>query len=203
MLGVVEAVATLLLVWSLGRVSPVLGLNPYFAKGPADVWAWLVTSPEAAAHRAEIFDALASTALVAIRATSRAGSRRHLSALFHLAPSFVARPRRVLSRCGACHRAIAPLLVQALGRGPFGTTVVVAIMSSSRLVACVYGLQLAPGQVSTCSARTPHAMANMLLANVRHGSGVLRRGPIAAPSAILAAQLRMARHRTGIGNLMR
>ncbi|WP_395245981.1 ABC transporter permease [Agromyces sp. MMS24-K17] len=39
----------------------VFGVSPYIAKGPADVWAWLVTDPEAAAHREEVGGNLAVT----------------------------------------------------------------------------------------------------------------------------------------------
>ena len=41
-------------------------LDPYFAKRPADVWAYLVSGPEAAANRREITDALGQTAQIAV-----------------------------------------------------------------------------------------------------------------------------------------
>ena len=209
MLGVVEAVATLLLVL-VGWVAflRLLGLNPYFAKGPADVWAWLVTSPEAAAHRAEIFDALASTALVAIPGYfAGLALGVTLAALFHLAPSVrrTATPVAVALRCVPIV-AIAPLLVQALGRGPFGTTVVVAIMTFfPTLVACVYGLQQAPGQVVDVfrTYATP-PWRTLLLANVpAMVPAFFAAARIAAPSAILAATVaEWLATGTGIGNLM-
>src|SRR5699024_9827927 len=38
-------------------VFEVVGLDPYFAKRPWDVWEWLVSSPDAAANRAELITA--------------------------------------------------------------------------------------------------------------------------------------------------
>ena len=97
-------------------------LNPYFAKGPVEVWPWLVTGASAAEHRAEIFGALGSTVLVAVPGYL-AGLLLGvgLAALFELFPSV----RRTLTPIAVALRcvpiiAIAPLLVQALAAARSG-----------------------------------------------------------------------------------
>ena len=51
--------ATVLAIWT-GAMA-WFDLNPFFAKRPADVWAFLVTAPEAAANRATLAAALTAT----------------------------------------------------------------------------------------------------------------------------------------------
>ncbi|TKA96176.1 hypothetical protein FAZ78_12790, partial [Cereibacter changlensis] len=48
-----------LALWTLAMEG--FGLSPFFAKRPWDVWAFLVTAPDAAAHRATLGAALAET----------------------------------------------------------------------------------------------------------------------------------------------
>jgi sulfonate transport system permease protein len=102
--------------------------------------------------------------------------------------------------------AIAPLLVQAFGRGVVGTTLTVAIMTFfPTLVACSYGLRQTPGQVldlyavyDTSRARTlwsgqVPAMAPAFFAAAR----------IAVPATVLAATVaEWLATGTGMGNLM-
>ena len=102
--------------------------------------------------------------------------------------------------------AIAPLLVQAFGRGVVGTTTTVAIMTFfPTLVACSYGLRQTPGQVldlyavydtgrirTLLSAQIP-AMVPAFFAAAR----------IAVPATVLAATVaEWLATGTGIGNLM-
>lgn len=208
-LALASALATtLVVVGAWVAFLRIFSLNPYFAKGPADVWAWLVTTPDAALHRAEIGEALASTALVAVPGyVAGLALGVGLASVFHLAPAVrrSATPVAVALRCVPIV-AVAPLLVQALGRGPWGTTVVVAIMSFfPTLVSCLYGLQQAPGQVldvfrtyATSPWRTL-VLAN-LPAMLPAFFGAAR---IAAPSAILAATVaEWLATGTGVGNLM-
>lgn len=204
--GVAATAVAVVLVW-VGLFA-LLDLNPYFAKRPSDVWAWLVTSPDAAANRGEI--------LVAARETAVVAAPGYFAGLFMgvaLAVAFsLSEPvRRALTPVAVALRcvpiiAIAPLLVGALGRGPFGTAVVVAIMTFfPTLVSCLYGLRQLPGQVADVFAtyatgsttvlrlgRLP-AMAPAFFAAAR----------IAAPTAVLAATVaEWLATGTGLGNMM-
>ena len=51
----------LLLLWQ--AVVSLTGISPYVAKGPLDVWTFLVTSPDAAANRDQLFPLLGQTLL--------------------------------------------------------------------------------------------------------------------------------------------
>ncbi len=204
--GTVLAAWVVLGLW-IG-VFAVLDMNPYFAKRPWDVWEWLVSSPGAAGHRVELFTAAGETLAVAIP-----GYFVGLLMGVGLAAAFSlsARTRRMLTPVAVALRcvpiiAIAPLLVAALGRGAFGTAVVVAIMTFfPTLVSCLYGLQQLPGQVAdvfdTYATPTPRvlllgrlpAMAPAFFASAR----------IAAPTALLAATVaEWLATGTGLGNMM-
>ncbi len=186
----------------------LLGLDPYFAKRPWDVWGWLVSSPAAGEHRQELWTATLETASVAIPGYL-AGLL--LGVALAAAFSLSGRARRALTPVAVALRcvpviAIAPLLVAALGRGPLGTAVVVAIMTFfPTLVSCLYGLGQLPGHVADVFAtyaappttvllrgRLP-AMAPAFFASAR----------IAAPTALLAATVaEWLATGVGLGNLM-
>jgi ABC-type nitrate/sulfonate/bicarbonate transport system permease component len=207
--GAAEIAATavlVLLVWE-GFIRG-FDLNNFFAKGPADVWAWLVTDPDAAANRSEILDALRETAVVAVPGyVAGLVLGAALAALFDLSASVRRKvtPFTVALRCVPIV-AIAPLLVRALGRGGFGPVVTVALWSFfPTLVACAQGLRQAPGQVmdffatydvgparTLWSAQVP-AMMPAFFAAAR----------IAVPASILAATVaEWLATGTGMGNLM-
>ncbi|MFT4084707.1 MAG: ABC transporter permease subunit [Nocardioides sp.] len=207
--GLTEGVVTLalvLLTWL--ALLHLLDLNPYFAKRPADVWAWLVTDPEAAANRSEIATALRSTALVAVPGYF-AGLVLGvgMASLFELAPSVrrTMTPVAVALRCVPII-SIAPLLVQALGRGVVGTTVVVAMMTFfPTLVACMYGLRQTPGQVTDLfETFAAPPWRTLLLARIpAMMPAFLSSARIAAPSALLAATVaEWLATGTGVGNLL-
>lgn len=204
--GVLVTAALVLGAW-IGLFA-LIGLNPYFAKRPWDVWAWLVSSPAASQHRDELFAATAQTAAVAIP-----GYFAGLLMGVVLATAFsLSTPvRQALTPVAVALRcvpiiALAPLLVAALGRGPFGTAVVVAIMTFfPTLVSCLYGLQQLPGRVaevfSTYATPAPTvlllgrlpAMAPAFFASAR----------IAAPTALLGATVaEWLATGTGLGNMM-
>lgn len=204
--GVLLAGVLVLAAW-IG-VFWLFGLDPYFAKRPWDVWQWLVSSPEAPAHRSEMLTAVGQTLAVTIP-----GYFAGLLMGVGLAASFSlsARVRRTLTPIAVALRcvpiiAIAPLLVAALGRGAFGTAVVVAILTFfPTLVSCLSGLAQLPGQVadvfSTYATPTPRvlllgrlpAMAPSFFASAR----------IAAPTALLAATVaEWLATGTGLGNMM-
>ena len=186
----------------------VAGLNPYFAKRPWHVWEWLVTSPDAPAHRAQIFGAAGETAAVAIP-----GYFAGLAMGVGLATAFSLSElvRRALTPVAVALRcvpiiAIAPLLVQALGRGPFGTAVVVAIMTFfPTLVSCLYGLAQLPGQVRDVFATdaTPPSRVLLLGRLPAMAPAFFASARIAAPTALLAATVaEWLATGTGLGNLM-
>jgi sulfonate transport system permease protein len=207
--GVLEGLITLALViggWA--AFLRIFDLNPYFAKTPMQVWQWMVSGPDAAEHRAEIFDALGETILVAVPGYF-AGLLLGvgLAALFELFPSV----RRTLTPIAVALRcvpiiALAPLLVQALGRGAVGTTVVVAIMIFfPTLVSCLYGLRQTPGQVTDFFEvfATPPWRVLLLARLPAMMPAFFAAARIAAPSAILAATVaEWLATGTGIGNLL-
>ncbi|MHA3980975.1 ABC transporter permease [Halovulum sp. GXIMD14794] len=107
------------------------GLNPFFAKGPADVWAFLVTDPDAAAHRALIFGGLAVTL-----SNAGLGFLAGLAGGTLAAIIFVLRPslERAVMPLAITLRSIpilatAPLVILLLGRTLTATTVIIAILS--------------------------------------------------------------------------
>jgi sulfonate transport system permease protein len=183
-------------------------LDEYFAKRPADVWEYLFSSPTAVDNRREISDALGSTAQIAVPGyllglAFGAG----FAMLFELSGAVrrTITPFAIALRCVPIV-AIAPLLVQAFGRGVAGTTTTVAIMTFfPTLVACSYGLRQAPGQVldfyavyatgrvrTILSAQTP-AMLPAFFSAAR----------IAVPATVLAATVaEWLATGTGVGNLM-
>lgn len=207
--GALEALITIALV-IIGWIAflRLFDLSPFFAKGPVQVWQWMVTGPAAAEHRAEIFGALGATIAVAVPGYV-AGLLLGvgLSALFELFPSV----RRTLTPIAVALRcvpiiAVAPLLVQALGRGAVGTTVVVAIMIFfPTLVSCLYGLRQTPGQITDWFAvyATPPWRVLLLARLPAMLPAFFAAARIAAPSAILAATVaEWLATGTGIGHLL-
>jgi ABC-type nitrate/sulfonate/bicarbonate transport system permease component len=167
-------------------------LNSFFAKRPQDVWAFLLTDPQADAHRATLLAALYETLLLTIP-----GYLTGLALGMGLAMLIALRPvlAQVLMPVAIALRAIpiiitAPLIVVALGRGPAATITIVALMIFfPTLIACLQGLARAPRQVldlfdsyaagplrRLLSAQTP-AMLPAFFAAAR----------MAVPAAVLAA----------------
>ena len=147
-LGETALVAALALaLWA--ALPALLGLSPFFAKGPADIWAFLVAEDGAADHRATLAAALGQTALTAVPGyASGLALGAGLALILALAPSLsaVAMPLAVALRSVPIVTT-APLLVLLVGRGPVGTAVLVAVMVFfPTFVACQHGLRQAPGQ---------------------------------------------------------
>lgn len=131
--GVVRTVAVNLGVvfggWAL--FVHLAGLNPFFAKGPADVWAHLVLDPDAAQNRALLFGGLAVT----LR-NAALGFVTGLAGGTLAAVAFVLRPalERAAMPVALTLRSIpilatAPLVILMLGRTLTATTVIIAILS--------------------------------------------------------------------------
>lgn len=204
--GVVVTAVVVIGAWI--ALFDVLGLNPYFAKRPWDVWEWLVSASGAAAHRSEILTAARETAVVAIPGYF-AGLLMGLA--LAMAFSLSTRVRRTLTPVAVALRcvpiiAIAPLLVSALGRGAFGTAVVVAIMTFfPTLVSCLYGLEQLPGQVRDVfsSYATPARRVLLLGRLPAMAPAFFASARIAAPTALLAATVaEWLATGTGLGNMM-
>lgn len=204
--GVALTAAIVLLAWV--GVFWLFDLNPYFAKRPWDVWEWLVSAPAAAEHRAELFTAAGQTALVAVPGYF-AGLALGvlLAAAFSLSPRVrgALTPVAVALRCVPII-AIAPLLVAALGRGSFGTAVVVALMTFfPTLVSCLYGLGQLPGQVADVftTYATPRTRVLVLGRLPAMAPAFFAAARIAAPTALLAATVaEWLATGTGLGNMM-
>ncbi len=146
-LGLVTLGLTLA-IWQFGM--DAFGLSPFFAKRPADVWAFLVTAPDAAADRATLFAAYLDTMANAVP-----GYLAGLAAGAGLAAAIILRPRlsTTVLPVAVALRSIpivttAPLIVLALGRGAAGTVTIIAVMIFfPTLVACLQGLRQTPAQV--------------------------------------------------------
>ena len=204
--GVLLAALIVVAAW-IGLFA-LLGLDAYFAKRPWDVWAWLVASSAAPEHRKVLATAMLETAVVAIPgyfAGLLLGVA--LAAVFSLS----SRVRQALTPVAVALRcvpviAIAPLLVAALGRGPFGTAVVVAIMTFfPSLVSCLYGLGQLPGQVADVFATyaTPATRVLLLGRLPAMAPAFFASARIAAPTALLAATVaEWLATGTGLGNMM-
>ncbi|MCW5714749.1 MAG: ABC transporter permease subunit [Bauldia sp.] len=107
------------------------GLNAFFAKGPADVWAFLFSAPNAVANRELVFGGL----LVTLRNASLGFVAGMLGGTL-AAILFVLRPsiERAVMPVAIALRSIpilatTPLVILLLGRGLGATTVIVAILS--------------------------------------------------------------------------
>lgn len=205
--GGVAVVAVVVLAAWVGLLE-LVGLDEYFAKRPWHVWEWLVTSPAAPDNRAKLLTAAAETAAVAVPGYV-AGLL--VGVVLATAFSLSTRVRQTLTPVAVALRcvpviAIAPLLVGALGRGPFGTAVVVAIMTFfPTLVSCLYGLAQLPGQVADVFATyaTPAGRVLLLGRLPAMAPAFFASARIAAPTALLAATVaEWLATGTGLGNMM-
>jgi|GEM_PF-99012 len=140
--------STALLLWWGGL--KLLGLNPFFAKGPEEVFAALLLDPDAATTRATLLAALGDTAsfLLPGYLAGLAGGAG-LAMLIILVPGIAgtAMPLAIALRSVPIITT-APLVVLILGRGALGTITLVAIMVFfPTFVACLQGLRQAPGRI--------------------------------------------------------
>ncbi|OWU68081.1 ABC transporter permease [Marinibacterium profundimaris] len=146
--GLGVAVLALLLWWG---AMEAFGLNRFFAKRPGDVWAALVTAPDAAVTRATLAVALRETAayvLPGYLAGLAMGLGLAVALVLLPALAAVAMPVAVALRSVPIVTT-APLFVMLLGRGAVGTVVLVAVMVFfPTFVACAQGLSRAPGQAN-------------------------------------------------------
>jgi sulfonate transport system permease protein len=149
--GLVDAALVLILALAAWQGAiHAFGLNPFFAKGPADVFAALLTAPDAPETRAAIATALTESAVYLVPgylAGLAAGAA--LAMLLVLLPAIAgtAMPLAIALRSVPIVTT-APLVVLLIGRGAVGTITLVAVMVFfPTFVACLQGLRQAPGQV--------------------------------------------------------
>ncbi len=145
--ALVVTAAALLLWW--GTIE-LLGLNPFFAKGPAEVLDALVFAPDAAGTRAILAAALGETAIYLLPGyLAGLALGAGLAMLLVLVPALAstAMPLAIALRSVPIVTT-APLVVLVLGRGAVGTVSLVALMVFfPTFVACLHGLRQAPGQI--------------------------------------------------------
>ncbi|GAB5447096.1 ABC transporter permease [Gymnodinialimonas sp.] len=139
--------AVLLVLWWGGL--QVLGVSPFFAKGPVEVFDALFLAPDAAITRATLGASLGETAVFLLPGYSAGlGAGALLAMLLVVAPSVAgtAMPLAIALRSVPIITT-APLVVLVAGRGAVGTIVLVAIMVFfPTFVACLHGLRQAPGR---------------------------------------------------------
>lgn len=204
--GTIALGLVILFIWQ--EAMDAFGLHPFFAKRPADIWAFLITGPQSAAARATLLGALGQTLSVA-----GPGYLAGLATGAGLAVLCILLPRaaRTVLPVAVTLRAVpivttAPLIVLALGRGPGGVIATVALMIFfPTLIAVQQGLRQAPGPVLDVfrsysasrlavlfGARLPAALP-ALFASAR----------MTLPSAVLAATVaEWLSTGSGMGNLM-
>jgi ABC-type nitrate/sulfonate/bicarbonate transport system permease component len=139
--------AAILAWWAALALS---GLDPFFAKGPGEVFDALFLAEDAAATRATLGAALAETAAFLVPgyvAGLLAGAGLAIGVVLLPAVAGVTMPVAIALRSVPIVTT-APLVVLLLGRGAAGTIVLVAVMVFfPTFVACLHGLRQAPGQV--------------------------------------------------------
>lgn len=202
----VASIAVILLAW--WAFIALFDLSPFFAKTPVDVFEWLVTSPDAAAHRALLLEPTAVTLTHAV-----VGYAAGLVVGLLAAALFTALPwlEQMLLPLTLTLRSVPlpvllPIIVIAFGRDLTAVAVLCAIVTFFPTLA----------NVSTGLARTPKdalllfrsydssTTKTFLLARFPFAMpSVLASARIAAPSALLAATLaEWLATGDGLGNLM-
>jgi ABC-type nitrate/sulfonate/bicarbonate transport system permease component len=184
------------------------GLNPFFAKRPADVWSFLATGSGAAANRATLFAAMAETLAVTLPgylAGLLVGAGLAAAVVLVPALASVAMPVAVTLRSVPIVTT-APLVILLLGRGPIGAISLVAVMIFfPTFVACLHGLRQAPGPVmDVFDSYASGRVARLALAQVPAMlPAFFAAARMAIPAAVLAATVVewLATGR-GIGSLM-
>lgn len=184
------SVGLLLGIW-LGFIRG-LGLNPYFAKSPQDVWDYLTASPDAGAHRGELWDALGLTLRdAALGFAAGIGFAVASAAACVMSPAIerafmpVAIVLRTLPLI-----AITPLVALAVGQGTWCVIVIVAVSTYfPTLVNVAHGLRSVPAD--TLALMTAYDASRWtLLRKVRLYTALpelFASVRIAVPSALLGA----------------
>lgn len=199
-------VAVVLLVWQ--GLMALFNLNRFFAKRPGDIWTFLITDPDAQAHRETLLSALYETA-----ATIVPGYCAGLTLGAVLAAACVLLPRaaEVLLPVAVTLRTIpivstAPLIVLWLGRDLVSVMSIVALMIFfPTLIACAQGMRLVPETTRDLFASyAAHRWDLFWHARIPAAiPAFFASAKIAVPAAVLAATVaEWLATGTGVGNLM-
>ena len=147
MMPVLVGLVALILWWGGLKA---FALNPFFAKGPMQVFDALVLAPDADATRGSLIAALGETAVFLFPGYLAGLAAGALLAILVVEVPAVAGTATSLAIALRSVPIIttAPLIILALGRGAVGTIVLVAIMVFfPTFLACLHGLRQAPGQI--------------------------------------------------------
>lgn len=205
-LTLLAAIAVVLVGWV--AFLAVFDVNPYFAKGPVDVWRSLVTDVDAPALRSDVFGALGSTlGTTALGFFAGMVGALVAAALIVMVP--VTRP--VLIPTAVALRAVpivatTPLVILVAGRGVLASVLIVAIMTFfPTLVNCAAAMERAPGQViDVLRVYNASQWADFVIARLPASvPALLASARIAVPASLLGATVAewLATGR-GLGNLM-
>jgi sulfonate transport system permease protein len=170
----------------------VLHLNPFFAKGPADIWQYLVSSPTAGSSWHQLLSALAITARDAalgyVAGTAVAVAVAVAVVLSRTVEHTVMPIAMVLRSVPLV--AMAPLLILVFGQGLTSVIVIAGIISFfPTLVNVVYGLRSAPASAVDVAVAYG-ASSLMVLRKIRVPCAlpaIFASARIAAPAATLGA----------------
>ncbi|MDY7100353.1 MAG: ABC transporter permease subunit [Actinomycetota bacterium] len=205
---VYAAASTAVAVGAWWGLIELFDLDPFFAKTPADVWAYLVTDPEAAANRSQLLGDLSSTlgnAALGYLAGTIGALLLAIAVVSNRTVEQGVMPVAIAVRSVPLV-AMTPLIALVFGRGLVCVLIIAGIVTFfPSLVNLVDGLRSAPAPAfdlahaygasrlrSLLTIRVPYAVPS-LFASAR----------IAAPLAILGAILaEWLATGTGIGNRM-
>lgn len=181
------AVILALVLWQVA----ISGLDPYFAKGPADVWNYLTTSGD---ERAQLFSALGTTVAHAGYGYVAGTVAAVLVAVAVIAwPALDAAVMPIAIALRAVPLvAMTPLIALVFGRGILTVVVIAGIVTFfPSLVIIVNGLRSAPqGAVDLLHAFGASRIAVMVRVRLPYAlPGVFAAARIAAPSAVMGALL--------------
>lgn len=197
--GVVSAVvgafgSLLLIVVAWWGMIALFRLDPYFAKGPVDVWNFLFASPHSAQNRATIGEGLRitlvdaglgyliGTVVAVVLAIAVSISRHAESAVMPIA--LVARSVPLV--------AMTPVLALVFGRGLLGVTVIVSLVTFFPTLISVIGAIRSSPQVTADLVRSMGGSAALVTLRARLPyaiPAVFAAGRIAVPGAIAGATL--------------
>jgi ABC-type nitrate/sulfonate/bicarbonate transport system permease component len=138
-------VVAIVIVWTV--FLRTVNVSPYVAKSPVDVWNYLVTAQDAAAHRSVIWSLLARTLTDASLGFALGlALAAAVSLLFYFSDSI---EQMFVPTMTALHAipmvTVAPILVLVFGRGSIGTAVIgSAIVFVPALLTMLQGIRSAP-----------------------------------------------------------
>ncbi|NKY34513.1 ABC transporter permease subunit [Nocardia speluncae] len=139
------AVLAIVLVWTL--FLRTVNVSPFVAKSPADVWTYLITAPEAGAHRSAIVtDLLRTLTDAAYGYVLGLALAAAISLLFYFSRTAEAMFTPTITAIHAIPMVtVAPILVLIFGRGGPATAVIGAsIVVVPALLTMLHGIRSAP-----------------------------------------------------------